>query len=48
MSLLNIVEPIYTQIKDRATIVQNKNIVGIDDTITAGTFTLGCNINFCC
>ena len=41
MSLLNIVEPIYTQIKDRATIVQNKNIVGIDDTITAGTFTLG-------
>ena len=41
MSLLNIVEPIYTQIKDRATIVQNKNIVGIDDAITAGTHTLG-------
>ena len=41
MSLLNIVEPIYTQIKDKATIVQNKNIVGIDDAITAGTNTLG-------
>jgi len=41
MSLLNIVEPIYTQIKDRATIVQNKNIVGIADSITAGTHTLG-------
>jgi len=41
MSLLNIVEPIYTQIKDRATIVSNKNILGIDDAITAGTHTLG-------
>ncbi len=41
MSLLNIVEPIYTQIKDKATIVQNKNILGIDDAITAGTNTLG-------
>ena len=41
MSLLNIVEPIYTQIKDRAVIVDNRNIIGIDDAITAGTFTLG-------
>ena len=41
MSLVNIVEPIYTQIKDRSTLVENKTIVGIDDAITAGTFTLG-------
>tara|TARA_R110000822_G_scaffold74383_2_gene178680 strand:- start:764 stop:1522 length:759 start_codon:yes stop_codon:yes gene_type:complete len=41
MSLLNIVEPIYTQIKDLSSLVNNKTIVGIQDSITAGTFTLG-------
>ena len=41
MSLLNIVEPIYTQIKDLSTLVSNQSILGIADSITAGTHTLG-------
>ena len=41
MSLVNIVEPIYTQIKDLSTLVSNQSILGIADSITAGTHTLG-------
>lgn len=41
MSLLNVVEPVYTQIRNQSAFVNNKSILGIDDTITAGTHTLG-------
>ena len=41
MSLKEIVEPIYTQIEDRSARVDNQIIRAIDDTIVAGTFTLG-------
>jgi len=41
MSLKEIVEPIYTQIFDRSARVSNTVIRAIDDTATAGTFTLG-------
>lgn len=45
MSLKEIVEPVYTQIFDRSARVNNTVIRAIDDTITAGTFTLGSSGN---
>lgn len=45
MSLKEIVEPIYTQIEDKSARVNNTLIRAIDDTASAGTFTLGASSN---
>ena len=45
MSLKEIVEPIYTQIEDKASRVNNTILRAVDDTLVAGTFTLGASGN---